>query len=150
MSNSQKPDNITQIPSRWDRAMTLYEVGASDAEIAKSLGLTVGKFRELIKTEEAMKNFHEKGQTVSRAYWESLGRTQLFNKEFNSSLWLSNMKNRFGWADKVEAVSSEESRSSDQIKADLTAALKALAKKNPELLRDNEALSVGESQGQTQ
>lgn len=128
--------------------MALYGVGASDAEISKALKLTLGQFRDLVKQEPAMKNFHEKGQTLSRAYWESLGRTQLFNKEFNSSLWLSNMKNRFGWADKVEAVTSEDAKSLDQVKADLTAALKQLAKKNPELLRDPAALSADESQGQ--
>lgn len=148
MSNSQPPNNVTKLPDKWDQAMALYGVGASDAEISKALKLTLGQFRDLVKQEPAMKNFHEKGQTLSRAYWESLGRTQLFNKEFNSSLWLSNMKNRFGWADKVEAVTSEDAKSLDQVKADLTAALKQLAKKNPELLRDPAALSADESQGQ--
>lgn len=54
----------------------------------------------------------EIGEAMSRLYWEKLGRDGLHNetikdadgmtvtKSINATLWIFNMKNRFGWRDK--------------------------------------------------
>ncbi len=42
------------------------------------------------------------GEALSEAWWRRKGRLNIHNKEFNHGLWLMNMANRFGWANKVE------------------------------------------------
>lgn len=128
-TTSSKPD--------WQRLIKEYEEGASDVEIAKELRITINRFYELIQENPAFAEFVDRGRTLSRAWWESQGRRNLFNKDFVVPLWNFNMKNRFGWADKVDTndTTNKEPVNLDEAKSQLSAALKTLSKKNPELLR---------------
>lgn len=120
----------------WQALVEEYEQGASDVEIAKLLKITLNRFYELIEESEAFAEFVERGRTLSRAWWEAAGRKNLYNKEFNTSLWNFNMKNRYGWADKVDTNDTTEKDpvNLDQARSELQAALKRLAKRNPELV----------------
>lgn len=120
----------------WGRLLTEYELGASDVEIAVILGITLNRFMQLEQENPAFAEFVERGRTLSRAYWYKVGRTALFDKNMNTSLYVFTMKNRFGWADKVETndTSDKESVDQDKLRAQLQLALKRLGKKNPELL----------------
>lgn len=57
---------------------------------------------------EWMEKFPEFGEAVktgrdgSKGWWEREGRLALRDKEFNSTLWYMNMKNRHGYRDKTE------------------------------------------------
>ena len=42
------------------------------------------------------------GETFSLAWWEEVGRLNLGNKEFNSTLYMMNMQNRHNWTRKLE------------------------------------------------
>lgn len=127
--------NQTNQPD-WKQLIAEYEEGASDIEIAKLLKITINRFYELIEESPAFAEFVERGRTVSRAWWEAAGRRNLWNKEFNTSLWNFNMKNRYGWADKVDTndMTNKDPVNLDQAKSQLAAALKQLGKKHPELL----------------
>lgn len=130
-------DNVKAIPDKWDRLIKLYELGAADVEIAKELGITVAKFRSLVKDNVQFATFVERGNTLAMAYFYKIGREGIFDKTFNTTLWAFNMKNRFGWADKVESTTTvDESISTDDLKAKLYSAIKSLAKHSPEFLRD--------------
>jgi hypothetical protein len=50
-------------------------------------------------------DFYEAKQRAfaeNRYFWESKGISGLTTKEFNATIWVFNMKNRFGWRDKQE------------------------------------------------
>ena len=120
----------------WNRLMQEYEIGASDVEIAVLLGITLNRFLQLEQENPAFAEFVERGRTLARAFWYRVGRTALYDKNMNTSLYVFNMKNRFGWADKVETndTTDKENLDQDKLRAQLQIALKRLGKKNPELL----------------
>lgn len=120
----------------WDALIALYGEGASDPEIARALGVTMSRFYQLIEESPAFSNFVERGRTLSMAWWYEMGRKGLFKEKFNSGLYNFNMKNRHGWADKVDTndTTNKEPADLNQLKGQLVATLKILGKKNPELL----------------
>lgn len=134
--------NVANLPDKWQQCLELYDNGAGDVEIAKKLGITLNYFRKLAGENPGFGAFVEKGTTLAMAYWYRIGREALYDKNFNYGLWAFNMKNRWGWADKVETSSIiDENVSADQLKIQLTQAIKRLAKKSPEILRDPELLA---------
>lgn len=120
----------------WQVLLQAYEEGAADVEIARLLKITIARFYELAEESPAFAEFVERGRTLSQAWWYEKGRTGLYSKDFNTALWNFNMKNRYGWADKVDTSDKTNSDpvNLDQAKAQLQSALKKLSKKNPELL----------------
>lgn len=107
----------------------------------------MAKFFEMERDLPAFAAFAEKGRTLSQAWWVYQARRNLFNKDFNTTLFNFNMKNRFGWADKVETTdkSADEVRNTDQLKSELAKAYKQLGSKYPEVFRQlNEVKAVGE------
>lgn len=120
----------------WDQLIQLYLEGASDYEIARELKVTIARFYQLIEESPAFANFVEKGRTLSAAWWYEQGRKGLFADKFNSALYNFNMKNRHGWADKVDTndTTNKEPVSLDQAKGQLAQMLKVISKKHPEIL----------------
>ena len=120
----------------WQALLDSYAEGASDVEIARKLKLTIRRFYQLCEESPAFNDFADKGRTLAQAWWYEKGRTALFDKTFNTALWNFNMKNRYGWADKVESsdTTDKDPVNLDEAKAQLASALRSLGKKNPELL----------------
>lgn len=120
----------------WAALTEAYAEGAADVEIAKMLDITIARFYQLCEEVPAFNAFAEKGRTLSQAWWYEKGRRNLGSKEFNTALWNFNMKNRFGWADRVENndVTDKEPTNRDQLMGQLQKQLKVLGAKNPELL----------------
>lgn len=120
----------------WNALREIYEQGGSDIEIANELRISM---REFLKMEKEIPNFSrfvELGRTMSQAWWYSRGRKNLANKEFNTALYNFNMKNRYGWADKVETSTnpSDDTLNADQMKSEIARLAKKLGKTHPELL----------------
>jgi hypothetical protein len=124
-------------PPDWKGLVEEYSAGASDVEIARLLNITITRFYQLIEENPAFAEFVERGRTLSRAWWEGTARKNLWNKEFNTALWNFNMKNRYGWADKVDTndTTNKDPVNLDQAKSELAQAIARLSKKNPELLK---------------
>lgn len=120
----------------WEGALTNYSEGGSDVEVAKILNITIGRFFQLYEETPTFADFVDKGRTLSQAWWYETGRKALFTKEFNPGLYNFVMKNRFGWADKVESTdaTNKDPVNLDQMRGQLNSALVRLGKKNPELL----------------
>lgn len=114
----------------------LYTNGGSDAEVAASLRVTIKALYKQMDDNPAFKELVEFGRTLSQAWWESQFRKNVANKNFNATLLTFYMKNKHGWADKVESSST-----SDNVNVNLdelrTRALKEVAqfmkKHQPEL-----------------
>lgn len=92
-----------------DRVIELMTEGASLAEVAADLGVDRKTLQRWSEDEDGKPEFCraiKRGVELSQAWWERLGRTELWNSKFNHGLWYMNMKNRFGWADKQEHTHS--------------------------------------------
>jgi len=76
------------------------------------------------------------GRTISESWWMEKGRKNLWNKDFNTGLYNFQMKNRFGWADKVDTgeKNNSEPMNVDAARAELGKTLAKLSKSHPELL----------------
>lgn len=141
-------DKITKIPDKWDRCRALYESGAADVMVAKELGITIRKFRQLVTENEAFAAFVEMGNTLAEAYLNQVGLSGLFQEKFNTSLYYAIMKNRYRWSDKVESTTTiEENESLDTLKNKLAVSIRQLAKSNPELMTNVELLTGEKASG---
>lgn len=122
-------------PSWHSELVALYEQGGGDAEAAKLLKITGAKFQQVYLEEPAFAEVIDMCRTLSRAWWESQARLNLWNKDFNTALWNFNMKNRYAWADKSEVKSDKNERemSIDEVRSELLKRFPAMAKKMPEL-----------------
>lgn len=96
---------LGDLPEEWKaKALTYYASGASDTEIRVNClnGICHETWERLLAEEPEFSEAIKMGRDMSRAWWESNGRLNLENKDFSSTLWYMNMKNRFGWADKQQ------------------------------------------------
>ena len=99
-------DKTKNLPKGWAETLAeMYSEGASDTEIRAELKITKSLWDSMYT--DAMSSMFQEvvdfGRMLSNAWWLKHGRKQLFNKQFNSPLWLMNMKNRFGWSDRTES-----------------------------------------------
>lgn len=117
-----------------DRPLTVrieeaYMNGASDMEICKILRMTYSEFQEKYDSNLAFRKVVDIGRMMQQAWWLEQGRHNIHNSKFNTSLWMFNMKNRFGWADKTETVNQDLGpQSLDELKQKLVKMLPAMAK----------------------
>jgi len=105
MTTGRPKITLDDLPENWKaQALTYYTAGASDVEIrTQCLGcIAFETWERLLNEEPEFFETIKKGRELSRAWWESNGRLNLENKDFSSTLWYMNMKNRFGWADKQQ------------------------------------------------
>lgn len=128
-------ENTNKPAVNWDLLTEEYANGASDVEIAKMLGLTIAKFYKLYETNPNFAGFIDSGRTLAQAWWNQQARKGLWAKGFNTPLFAFVMKNRFGWADKVETTDTtgKDDINLDQLKGQVSATMKKLATTNPEL-----------------
>ena len=76
--------------------------GMSKVEICAKLGFGYDAFLDWQKKYPRFSESVKKGDRLSEAWWMTQGRISLRERDFNSTLWYMNMKNRHGWADKHE------------------------------------------------
>lgn len=101
---------MSQSTKTWaNEVIDLYTQGCSDAEVAASLRVPMKEFYSNIKDNPAFAQLVDYGRTLSLAYWEKQARLNITNKQFNSSLFAFYMKNKFGWADKTETITTGDS-----------------------------------------
>lgn len=145
MTQTNKLQDTQTSGAAWSReVVALYEEGASDAEVAAHLRVPLKAFYKRIQESSAFAELVDFGRTLSKAYWERLARKNVGNKSFNSSLYAFYMKNRHGWADKVETTSVSENlnHNVDDLRQQATQMIEKFIKKNsPELTEAQHVLS---------
>jgi hypothetical protein len=90
-----------------DTVVELMREGASLVEVYAALDIDDDTLYDWCNEEsprfkQEFSDAVKTGRRLSHAWWERHGRQQLDNKEFNSTLWYMNMKNRHGWKDRQE------------------------------------------------
>ncbi len=134
---------MTEMPNSnthsWAKEIVeYYRQGYSDAEVAAAMGYTVRQFNEQLADNPTFSKLVEFGRTLSLAWWESQSRKNINNKSFNTPLWVFTMKNKYGWADKIETTNSNENTdlSIDQLRSEIGRKLKKLTDENTPGLTD--------------
>lgn len=113
-----------------------YKNGYSDVEVCESLGVTLKQYNSLYDSSDAFAQLVDYGRTVAHAWWMSKARSNLNERSFNTSLYIMVMKNRYGWADKIEssALDGSDQQSAKELKNRLEKELPKLLKQlRPEL-----------------
>lgn len=114
-----------------------YKNGYSDMEVAASLNITKREFNAMLNDNPTFNKIVDLGRTLSAAYWEGLARTNVKNKTFNTPLYNFYMKNKFGWADKIETTNTNDNNNMnlDQLRTEVMRKVKKLVDANsPELV----------------
>ena len=89
-------------PEMCKTVIDLMQEGASQQEVLAALDISNDTFYRWKKENEEFSETIKRGIQLSQAWWEKKGRISLDDRQFNSTLWYMNMKNRFKWADKQE------------------------------------------------
>ena len=108
-----------KLSDNWGEiALAEYNKGASDSEVIKALQITRSQFNSFMKDVESFSDVVEYGRDLAKAFWYKVGRDNLTNPKFQTSLWYAYMKNRFGWSDKVtnQSAAPVEEKSDDELR----------------------------------
>jgi hypothetical protein len=96
------------LPEGWQNTiLEMYKEGASDVEVKAIIydirgSLSNDLWERWMEEEEEFSETIKVGKMLSAAWWQKSGRTNLKSGDFNYTGWYMNMKNRFGWRDKVD------------------------------------------------
>lgn len=100
-----RPDHYE--PWMCEKVIELMKNGASKTEVAAELNFGCKQMLyDYVQKYQEFADAVKKGELLSQSWWEKTGRNNISNREFNSALWYMNMKNRFGWRDKVDNTHS--------------------------------------------
>lgn len=91
-----------------EELIELYRQGCSDAEVASEMKITIKEYYTQIAESQTFAKLVEFGRTLSLAFWEKQARLNISNKQFNTPLWAFYMKNKHGWADKMDTTSQAD------------------------------------------
>jgi hypothetical protein len=88
------------------KVLELYNEGASDVEVKALIYEIRGSFSNdlwdrWISDEPEFSETIKVGRMLSESWWAKSGRVNLKDKDFSYTGWYMNMKNRFGWSDRV-------------------------------------------------
>lgn len=101
-------------------------------EVASALNITMDKFQQQYKEVLVFRQLVDLGRMLSTAWWYKQGRVNLNNKAFNNVLWIFNMKNRQGWAEKTESTTNDvpiDQRSLDELQGAILAKMPGVLKR---------------------
>lgn len=89
-------------PEMCEQIIGYFKEGMSKWEIGLKLNICEDTFYEWQKSNPQFSEAVKKGEWFSQGKWMCDARESMRDKEFNSTLWYMNMKNRFGWTDRKE------------------------------------------------
>jgi hypothetical protein len=94
-------------PEMCERVIEILSQGRTKMDAAALLGIHPSQITRWCDAESDMyvpefAEAVELGEALSGLWWREQGRLNLGNKYFNSTLFMMNMQNRFGWTRKLE------------------------------------------------
>lgn len=107
-------EGIESLPENWyDDILKLYKEGGSDVEVKALIygwrgSLSNDLWERWMEEEKEFSETIKVGKMLSEAWWSKSGRTNLTNKKFSYTGWYMNMKNRFGWTDRVDNTTKDD------------------------------------------
>lgn len=121
------------LTNNWAKILTQeYKEGASDIEVCDALGISKAIFDSEYRDNAVFRELVDIGRLAQTAFWYRVARKNLNNKQFNNVVWMFNMKNRFGWAEKSESTSStipQEQKTLDEMQSEVVAKMPGILKR---------------------
>lgn len=99
-----------------------FSQGYTNLMVYKKIGRTHSAINTLRQESPGFAELLEMGEALSKAYWEEIGQTGVFDpKAVSFPMYAFYMKNKFGWSEKYETTdrSSPASMSVEQLKAEI-------------------------------
>lgn len=122
-------DAKKDFPIDWfDQIIAEYSEGASDVEIKAMIykwrkSFSNDLWERWMKEEPEFSETIKNGKLLSETWWNRTGRKNLSSKEFSYTGWYMNMKNRFGWSDKVQQETKTDTKLNITVSNDLDSKL---------------------------
>lgn len=93
----------SDLPDNWRQLMTdCGQDGGSAVEARSLLGIAQTAWDTLLEDSEDFRLTEKQRQALCEVWWERQGRRMVKDGQGNATVWVFNMKNRFGWRDKQE------------------------------------------------
>ena len=108
MPAGRPKEDLSLLPEGWyNDVLDLYKEGGSDVEVKALIyewrgSISNGLWDRWMEEEPEFSKTIKTGKILSEALFTKMGRTNLKDKEFNYTGWYMQMKNRFGWKDRVD------------------------------------------------
>jgi len=119
---------INDLPKDWKQlVLDCGQEGGSAVEMRCLLGIGESAWGTLLEDSEDFRRTVKQAQDLCNVWWERQGRRMATGADGNATVWVFNMKNRFGWHDKqhLDHTSSDGSMSPKDTSEAVLAALKA-------------------------
>lgn len=101
---------LTDLPPNWKQDMIdLSLEGGSNVELMIDClgGISNDLWSRLIKDEPEFSETVSICKQNQKRWWNKQGRKMAVDNQGNATVWVFNMKNRFGWRDKQEITGDE-------------------------------------------
>lgn len=89
-------------PSMCEDAKAFMAEGYSKEALAGKLGIAKSRLYVWMEEKQEFRDAINAGEAMSQSWWEDRGRDACVDGNFNATVWAMNMKNRFGWRDRVD------------------------------------------------
>lgn len=109
---------LDDLPEGWHQIMLdCGQEGGSAVEARCLLGIGMSAWETLIEDFAEFRETEKTRKALCAVWWERQGRRMATGADGNATVWIFNMKNRFGWHDKqaVDHTSSDGSLSPTRI-----------------------------------
>lgn len=118
----------SDLPECWqDIIVDCGQEGGSAVEMRCLLGIGESAWGTLLEDSDDFRRTVKKAQALCEVWWERQGRKMTTGEQGNATVWIFNMKNRFGWRDKQEI---DHTTNGKDLSASGDAVLAALARKH--------------------
>mgnify|MGYP001175559891 FL=1 len=93
------------LPSDWrEIVLECGQAGQSAVTIRCKLGIGMSAWETLLEDSADFRESVKEAKALCEHWWEERGREMAMGAEGNPTVWIFNMKNRFGWKDKTEVT----------------------------------------------
>lgn len=113
------------LPQNWMEIMSeVAAQGKGPVSLMLALNITKAGFETLLETSPEFKQAYERCLLLSCEWWEDRGRDMSVGAKGNSTVWIANMVNRWGWnSDKTVQSATVHSTVDSTVKASVRKAL---------------------------
>lgn len=114
---------VNDLPDNWkDIVMDCGQEGGSAVEMRCLLGIGESAWGTLLEDSEDFRRTVKNAQALCQVWWEKQGRSMAAGKaDGNATVWIFNMKNRFGWSDRQDIAHTSPDGSMSPTRIELIA-----------------------------